>query len=257
MYAHTWQNAYRLRPYHKAPSKPVMLGEGQSPKREKGKAMKKGRTLGFIVLFLSGFLATTTSVYADHFAAAGVKYPIPDDTSVQFWFLRVASPSPPGSSEFRPVIPTQFECIVVHKGTSVLFRLFASLKEIESIEAEHIKEVDTEGNKTEGSKFVVAGKVRSHIVFVSSQGARFLTEVANFTMTLKDVDNPPDSPPTAKDSFDLAFVYSQNGIGALLHEALPDLVNCLDHTCTLTLAENKTVEGEVEGEIEAHTSGGE
>src|SRR5882672_4397871 len=100
--------------------------------------MKKGGTLRFIVVFLSGFLATTTLVYADHFAAAGVKYWIPDDTLVQFSFLRVTSPPPPGSSEFKPVIPTQFECTVVHTGTSILFRLSASLKEIESIKAAHI-----------------------------------------------------------------------------------------------------------------------
>jgi len=127
------------------------------------------------------------------------------------------------------------------------FRLFSSLKEIESIEAEHI---DTDS--TEGSKFVVAGKVLSHIVFVSRKGVRLLTEVANFTMTIKDVDIPE----AAKDSFDLAFVYSQKGIGALLHEALPDLVNCIDYTCILKLAEEKTVE-EGEGEIEAHTASGD
>jgi hypothetical protein len=205
------------------------------------------------VLFLSGFLAITTSVYADHFTAAGVKYQIPDDTddtSVQFWFLRVASPLPPGSSEFRPVIPTQFECRVLHTGTSVSFWLFSSLKEIESIEAEHIDE-----DGTEGSKFVVAGKVLSHIAFVSSQDVRLLTEteVANFTMTLKDVDISREA---AKDSFSLAFVYSQKGIGALLEEALPDLVDCTDHTCTLTLAKEKTVEGGG-GEIEAHTASGD
>ena len=45
--------------------------------REKGKTMKKGRTLRFLVVFLSGFLATTTLVYANHFAAAGVKYQNP------------------------------------------------------------------------------------------------------------------------------------------------------------------------------------
>lgn len=214
--------------------------------------MKKGRTLRFIVLFLSGFLAITTSVYADHFAAAGVKYQIlddTDDTSVQFWFLRVASPPPPGSSEFSSVIPTQFECRVLHTGTSMSFWLFSSLQEIESIEAEHID--DPEG--TEGSKFVVAGKVLSHIAFVSSKGVRLLKEVATFTMTIKDLDSPED----AKDSFDLAFVYSQKGIGALLDEALPKhLVKCRDHTCILKLAEKKTVEAG-EGEIEAHTSGGE
>jgi hypothetical protein len=213
--------------------------------------MKKSRTLRFIVLFLSGFLATTTSGYANHFAAAGVKYQIPgdtDDTSVQFWFLRVASPPPQDSSEFRPVIPTQFECRVLHTGTSMSFWLFSSLKEIESIEAKHIDEDDTEG-----SKFDVAGKVLSHMAFVSSKGVRLLTEVAHFTMTLKDVDISREP---AKDSFDLAFVYSQKGIGALLQEALPELVNCIDHTCTLTLAKEKTVE-EGEGEIEAHTSSGE
>jgi hypothetical protein len=210
--------------------------------------MQKGRTLGFIVVFLSGLLATTTWVYADHFAAAGVKSELPDDTSVQFWFLRVASPTL-DPSEFIPVIPTQFECTVVHEDASMSFRLFASLKEIESIEAQHIDE-----DGTEGSKFVVAGKVLSHIAFVSREGVRLLTEVANFTMTVKDVDISRED---AKDSFSLAFVYSQRGgIGALLHEALPDLVNCIGHTCTLTLAEEKTVE-EGEGEIEAHTSGGD
>ena len=154
--------------------------------REKGKAMNQGRTLRFLVVFLSGLLATTTLVYANHFAAAGVKYQLPDDTSdtsVQFSFLRVASPLPPDSSEFTPVIPTQFECTVVHTGTSTLFRLFASLKEIDSIKAKHI---DTDS--TEGSKFVVTGKVLSHIAFVSRRGVRFLTEVAHFTMTIIDID---------------------------------------------------------------------
>jgi hypothetical protein len=214
--------------------------------------MKKGRTLRFLVVFLSGFLATTTLVYANHFAAAGVKYQIPDetsDTSVQFSFLRVASPPLPGSSEFKPVIPTQFECRVVHKGTSILFRLFASLKEIESIDVDPI---DTDGTPgKEGSKFVVTGKVLSHIAFVSWRDVRFLTEVAHFTVTGRDMDSPED----AKDSFDLAFDFSQKGIGALLREAVPDLVNC-DDTCTLQLAEAKTVEAG-EGEIEAHTSGGD
>ena len=63
-----------------------------------------------------------------------------------------------------------------------------------------------------------------------------MTEVAHFTMTIKDIDIPED----AKDSFDLAFVYSQKGIGALLREALgSELVNCIDHTCTLKLAESE------------------
>ena len=122
--------------------------------RGKGETMKQGRTLRFIVVFLSGLLATTTLVYADHFAAAGVKYQLPDDTSdtsVQFWFLRVASPPPPGSSEFKSVIPTQFECTVVHTDTSTLFRLFASLKEIDSIKAEHIDPNATEGPKRKGA----------------------------------------------------------------------------------------------------------
>ena len=131
-----------------------------------------------------------------------------------------------------------------------MFRLFASLKEIESIDVDPI---DTDGTSgKEGSKFVVTGKVLSHIAFVSRGGVRFLTEVAHFTVTGRDMDFPE----AAKDSFDLAFVYSHKGIGALLHEALPHLVSCLDHTCTLKLAEEKTVE-EGEGEIEAHTASGE
>ena len=79
--------------------------------------MQKGKTLRFIVVFLSGLLAITTSVYANHFAAAGVKYEIPDDTLVQFWFLRVASPTQDVPPVFNPVIPTQFECTVAHKGS--------------------------------------------------------------------------------------------------------------------------------------------
>jgi hypothetical protein len=210
--------------------------------------MGKGRTLRFLVVFLCGFLATTTSVYAAHFVAAGLNYQITDDTSdtsVQCWLLRVASPPP----EFKPVIPTQFECIVVHKDTSTLFRLSASLKEIESIKVDPIKQ----GNVKVGSEFFVTGKVLSHIVFVSRRGVRFLTEGARFEMTGRDMDIPP-----AKDSFDLAFNYRQRGIGALLLEAVPDLMRCDDaeDTCTLQLAEKKTVE-EGEGEIEAHTAGGE
>src|SRR5215471_14255608 len=108
-----------------------MLGEGQSPKRAKGKAMKKGRTLRFMVVFLSGFLATTTSVYAAHFAAAGVESHVTKDTLVKFSFLRVASPTS-DPSVFIPVIPTQFECTVVHKSRSMPFLLFTSVKEIET-----------------------------------------------------------------------------------------------------------------------------
>jgi hypothetical protein len=154
-------------------------------------------------------------------AIAKINYRIPGGTSVQFSFLHVVEPPD------TPILPTQFKCTVVHTDTSTLFRLSASLKEIK-IDADPI-----ETNRVKvGSKFVVTGKVLSHIAFVSRRGTRFLTEVAHFTMTIKDIDIPED----AKDAFDLAFVYGQNGIGALLREAIPDLVNC-DDTCTLQLAE--------------------
>ncbi len=206
--------------------------------------MKKGRTLRFMVVFLSGFLATTTSVYAAHFAAAGVKSHVTDETLVQFWFLRVASPTP-DPSVFIPVIPTQFECTVVHKGPSMSFRLFASVKEIESFEV-----VTSEMGGIDIDTITMKGTLRSHIAFVSRQGVRLLTEEADFKVIGVDVDIPG----AGKDTFDLKFRYSMKGIGALLREAIPALVTCDDakDTCTLELA--GTVE---EGEIEGHTTGGD
>jgi hypothetical protein len=219
-----------------------MLGEGQSSKRTKGKAMKKGRTLRFIVVFLSGFLATTTSVYAAHFAAAGVESHVTDDTLVQFWFLRVASPTP-DPSVFIPVIPTQFECRVVHKSPSMSFRLFASVKEIESFTVV----TDT---KTNFDTITITGKLLSRIFSVSERGVRFFTEITDFTATSVDKKIPG----AGEDTFDLNFVYSMKGTGALLREAIPALVDCHDDkdTCTLELA--GTVE---KGEIEGHTTGGD
>ena len=60
-------------------------------------------------------------------------------------------------------------------------------------------------------------------------------------------------PGAGEDTFDLNFVYSTKGIGALLREALESegLVNCDADTCTLSL------KGKVKkGEIEAHSTGG-
>src|SRR5712691_9540661 len=142
-----------------------MLGEGQSRKRAKGKAMKKGRTLRFMVVFLSGFLATTTSVYAAHFTAAGVKSHITPETVVQFWFLGVSSPT----LGFEPVVPTQFQCTVVHKDESISFRLFASAKEIDPFT------VVTSGPPERIDTITITGKLLSHIVFVSKRGIRSFT----------------------------------------------------------------------------------
>jgi len=241
-YAHTWQYTDRLSPYHKAPSKPVMLGEGQSPKREKGKAMKKGKTLRFIVVFLSGFLATTSSVYAFHFTAAGVKSDITPETAVQFWFLGVSSPKP----ESKPVIPTQFQCTVVHKGEDISFRLFASAQENASFKVEPS---DPDNPDRRPHIITITGKLLSHIVFVSKLGVRFFTEINDFTASGVDVALPGED----HDTFDLKFEYSAKGIGPLLSEALEsELVTCDADTCTLSL------KGTVEfGEIEAHTSGGD
>ena len=229
-----------------------MLGDGQSSKRTKGKAMKKGRTLKFIVVFLSGFLATTTSVYAAHFAAAGVESHVTDDTLVKFWFLRVASPTS-DPSVFIPVIPTQFECIVVHKSRSMSFRLFASVKKIESFTVETTEETDTQTKETDTQTKIdtitITGKLLSRIFSVSKGGVRFFTETTDFTATSVDKKIPG----AGEDTFDLNFVYSTKGIGALLREALESegLVNCDADTCTLSL------KGKVKkGEIEAHSTGG-
>jgi hypothetical protein len=184
--------------------------------------MKKGRTLRFIVVFLSGFLATTTSVYAAHFAAAGVESHV---------------------SVFIPVIPTQFECRVVHKSPSMSFRLFASVKEIESFTV-------VTDPKTNFDTITITGKLLSRIFSVSEHGVPFFTEITDFTATSVDKKIPG----AGEDTFDLNFVYSMKGTGALLREAIPALVDCHDDkdTCTLELA--GTVE---KGEIEGHTTGGD
>jgi hypothetical protein len=222
-----------------------MLGEGQSPKRTKGKAMKKGRTLRFIVVFLSGFLATTTSVYAAHFAAAGVDSHITPKTEVQFWFLAVSS-RPTPDPEFMPVIPTQFQCTVVHKDESMSFQLFAYAKEIDPFTV-----VTSEPPEKRIDTITITGTLLSHIVFVSKLDAQSFTEIISFTATSVDKTIPG----AGEDTFDLKFEYSAKGIiGPLLSEALESeqLVTCDADTCTLSL------KGIVEkGEIEAHSTGGD
>src|SRR5262245_23164671 len=220
-----------------------MLGEGQSPRRAKGKAMKKGRTLRFMVVFLSGFLATTTSVYAAHFAAAGVDSHITPKTEVQFWFLGVSS-RPTPDPEFMPVIPTQFQCTVVHKDASVSFQLFAFAKEIAPftvVTSEPPEKIDT---------ITITGTLLSQIVFVSKSDVQSFTEIISF----KAIGVDEAIPGEGKDSFDLEFEYSAKGIiGPLLSEALESeqLVTCDADTCTLRL------KGKVEkGEVEAHSTGG-
>ena len=200
--------------------------------------MKKGRTLRFIVVFLSGFLVTTTSVYAAHFTAAGVESHITSGTVVQFLFLGVSSPK----LEFEPVIQTQFQCTVVHKGEPVSFQLFASAKENTSFKVEPSEK---------GHIITITGTLLSHIVFRSNGDLRSFTEITPFEAVSVDVAIPGEG----HDTFDLEFEYSTKGIGPLLFEALgPSLVDCNEgkNTCTLKLA------GTVKfGEIQAHTTGGD
>ena len=169
--------------------------------------MKKGRTLRFIVVFLSGFLATTTSVYAFHFAAAGVKSHITPETISTIWFLGVSSPP---AFEFEPVIPTQFQCTVVHKGKSMSFRLFAFAKEIASFK------VEPQDPRRRDTSSPLPGTLLSHIVFVSKRGVRSFTEINAFTADGVDMAIPGEG----NDTFDLKFEYSAKGIGSLLLEAL-------------------------------------
>jgi len=204
--------------------------------------MKKGRILRFIVVFLSGFLATTTSVYAAHFTAAGVESHITPGTIVQFWFLGVTSPT----FDFAPVIPTQFQCTVVHKDASVSFQLFAFAKEIAPFTV-----VTSEPPEKRIDTITITGTLLSHIVFVSKLDAQSFTEIISFTATSVDKTIPG----AGEDTFDLKFEYSAKGIiGPLLSEALESeqLVTCDTDTCTLSL------KGIVEkGEIEAHSTGGD
>lgn len=202
--------------------------------------MKKGKTLRFIVVFLSSFLAITTSVYAAHFASAGVKSRITSETEVQFWFLGVSSPT----FAFEPVIPTQFQCTVVHNGESGSFQLFAFAKEIAPFT------VVTSGPPEEIDTITMTGTLLSQIVFVSNDVQSF-TETISFKAVGVDVALPGEG----QDAFDLEFEYSTKGIGPLLLEALgSDLVKCDEgkDTCILKLA-NKVEKGEIEG----HTAGGD
>jgi len=226
-----------------------MLGEGQSPKRAKGKAMKKGRTLRFMVVFLSGFLATTTSVYAAHFAAAGVDSHITPKTEVQFSFLGVSS-RPTPDPEFMPVIPTQYQCTVVHKDESMSFQLFASAKEIDPFTV--VTSVPPDDPDKRIDTITITGTLLSHIVFVSKGDVQSFTEIISFTAIGVDKAIPG----AGEDTFDLNFDYSAKGIiGPLLSEALKSeqLVTCDANTCTLSL--KGTVE-KGKGEIEAHSTGG-
>ena len=209
--------------------------------------MKKGRILRFMVVFLSGFLAITTSVYAAHFTAAGVESHITPETVVQLWFLGVSSRTSENSehSEFMPVIPTQFQCTVVHKSASMSFWLFASAKEIDPFT------VVTSGPPARIDTITITGTLLSHLVFVSKSDVQSFTETIPFKAVSVDVALPGEG----QDTFDLEFEYSAKGIGPLLLEALgPDLVNCDEgkNICILKLAD--TVE---KGEVEGHTASGD
>jgi hypothetical protein len=209
--------------------------------------MKKGRILRLMVVFLSGFLATTTSVYAAHFTAAGVESRITPETVVQLWFLGVSSRTSENSehSEFMPVIPTQFQCTVVHKSASMSFWLFASAKEIDPFT------VVTSGPPERIDTITITGTLLSHLVFVSKSDVQSFTEIIPFKAVSVDVALPGEG----QDTFDLEFEYSAKGIGPLLLEALgSDLVNCDEgkDICILKLAD-KVEKGEVEG----HTASGD
>jgi hypothetical protein len=203
--------------------------------------MKKGRTLRFIVGFLGGFLAITTSAYAAHFAAAGVESHITPKTVVQFWFLGVSSPT----LDFAPVIPTQFQCTVVHKAKSMSFQLFAFAKEIAPFT------VVTSGPPERIDTITITWTLLSQIVFVSKSDVQSFTEIIPFKAVGVDVALPGEG----QDAFDLELEYSAKGIGPLLLEALgSDLVDCDEgkDTCILKLA-NKVEKGDIEG----HTAAGE
>jgi hypothetical protein len=204
----------------------------------KGQTVTTGRILGYIAVFLSGLLTPMTSVYADHFAAAGVESRITLETGVQFWFLGVSSRTS-DDSERRPVIPTQFQCTVVHTGEAISFWLLAPAKEINPFMVE---------TSDMGDIITMTGMLRSHIAFVSSRGIQLLEEETPFEAVGVDVALPG----AGTDTFDLKLVYNAQGIGALLFEALgSDFVTCTADTCTLRLT--GTVE---KGEIEGHTAGG-
>ena len=205
--------------------------------------MQQGKTLRFLVLFLSGFLATTSSVYAFHFAAAGVQADSTPKTKVQFWFLGVSSPNLPGL-----VIPTQFQCTVMHDDESIRFRLFASAQENASFT---VQESDV------GHRITITGKLLSRIFFASHRGVRAFTEINDFKAEGVDVVADPPVSGEGNDSFVLKFTYSTKGIQSLLLDVFgadSGLVKCPDETDTCTL----TLQGKVQfGDVEAHTSGGD
>jgi len=224
-----------------------MLGEGQPPKRAKGKTMKSGRALWFIVVFVGGLLVTLTSVYANHFIAGGVKYsPTSDlsDTSVQCQFLGVASASSL-PDVFVPVIQTRIRCTVVHPGGDMSFQLFTSGTELDPFRVERLNPEEQFPRKV-----TITGKILSKLVLGVEPDRQQFTEIAPFVAVGEDKAIPG----AGKDSFTLTIHYSASqDTGPLLFKALgAELVTCNHDTCTLTVA--GTV---IDGEVEGHTTSGE
>jgi hypothetical protein len=94
--------------------------------------METGSTRVFITAFVGVFMITLTCAYANHFAAGGGVYSLPSDTSetsVRFHFLGVASRL--SQDVFVPVIQTNIQCTIEHKGESMSLRLLTSGVEID------------------------------------------------------------------------------------------------------------------------------
>jgi hypothetical protein len=204
--------------------------------------MKPGRTLGFMAVFVGGLLVTLTSVYANHFAAGGVKYSPPSDseTSVQCQFLGVKSSVSPG--EF--VVPMTIQCTVVHEGGATPFQLYTSGMDL-PFTVERLNPPEPFPRSV-----TITGQMLSKLVVGVGADQPPFTEMAPFEAVGVDAAIPG----AGKDAFTLTIHYSASqDTGPLLFKALgAELVTCNADTCTLTVTGTLT-----DGEIEGHTASGD
>ena len=176
--------------------------------------MKKGRTLRFIVVFLSGFLATTTSVYASISPQQewNISYVNGLMTHQYNSGFCVSPLSPTRPSEFNQLFrrnsSVQWCTKAVHVVSAVRVRKGDRVLHGRA----HRTQSETEGSTPKSHKFTITGKLLSHIVFVSGTVFDFSRKLLTLQPTGVDVDIPGEG----KDTFDLKFDYSAKGIGPLL-----------------------------------------
>jgi hypothetical protein len=187
-------------------------------------------------------LAVQTSVDANHFIAAGVRYSLASnmvEISVRCQFLGVLTGLPDAAT---PVIETDIQCAILHPANSMPFRLFISGTEVNPFTV--VADSQTQHTIT------ITGKMLSKLGLGVEPDDQHLTEIVNFEVIAVDAALPG----AGVDSMTLRLDYrvTEDTAPLLLDAFGPDLMVCNADVCTLTLTGVLT-----EGEIESHTTGGE